>query len=153
MANFDSDIMTGQASVNVRNRPLGTRAGNPLIVAEPIYTTTATEASGDIIRWFVMPLGARLIVDNCWMISEGVGGTSVVATSFGDEGDNARYATADIALTAASTAKIAFTPLVANVLTRYIIVEASKTIVTPWTGTFPMTINKKVLLHLEYLMP
>ena len=153
MANFDSDLMTGQASVNVRNRPLGTRAGSPIIVAEPIYTTTATEVTADIIRWMILPLGARLLVENCWFVSEGVGGTSVIATSFGDEGDNARYATADIALTAASTARIAVTPLVANVLTRYIIVEASKTLVTPWTGTFPLTISKKVLAHFEYLMP
>jgi hypothetical protein len=87
------------------------------------------------------------------MISEGIGGTSVIATSFGDEGDNARYATADIALTAASSAALTFTPLVANVLTRYTIVEASKTLVTPITGTFPVTVSKKVVLHIEYLMP
>jgi hypothetical protein len=151
MANFDSDLMTGQASVNVRNRPLGTRGASQIWVAEPVYTTTATEVTSDIIRWYIMPLGAKLLVEKCWMVSEGIGGTSVVATSFGDEADNARYATADIALTAASTAFIAFTPLIANVLTRYVIVEASKTLVTPVTGTFPLTIAKKVVLHIEYL--
>ena len=153
MANFDSDIMTGQASVNVRNRPLGTRAGSEIWIAEPIYTTTATEVTTDIIRWIVMPLGARILIENCWMISEGIGGTSVVATSIGDEADDDRYATTDIALTAASSAKIAVTPLVANVLTRYTIVEASKTIISPITGTFPLTISKKVVFHIEYLMP
>lgn len=151
MPNFDSDIMTAQASVNIRNRPLGTRMEGQLWVAEPIYTTTATEVTTDIIRWCVLPLGAKLLVEKCWFISEGVGGTSVIITSFGDEGDNARYATADIALTAASSATLAVTPLVANVLTRYTVVEASKTLVTPITGTFPMTINKKVVGHFEYL--
>ena len=153
MPNFDSDVMTGQASVNVRNRPLGTRLASEIWVSEPIYTTTATEVTADIIRWCVLPLGAKLLVENCWFISEGTGGTSVIITSFGDEADNARYATADIALTAASSAKIAVTPLVANVLTRYTIVEASKTLVTPITGTFPLTINKKVVGHFEYFMP
>lgn len=152
MANLDSDIMTGQASVNIRNRPLATRAEGQIFVAEPIYLTTALEVTSDIIRWYILPIGAKLLVENCWFISEGTGGTSVIITSFGDEGDNARYATADIALTAASSAKIAVTPLVANVLTRYTIVEASKTLVTPITGTFPMTVNKKVVGHFEYLM-
>jgi hypothetical protein len=152
MANLDSDMMAAQSSVSIRNRPLATRVEGQLWVAEPVYVTTALEVTADIIRWFILPIGAKVLPENCWFISEGTGGTSVVITSFGDEGDDDRYATADIALTAASSAKIAVTPLVANMLTRYPVVEASKTLVTPITGTFPMTINKKVVGHFEYLM-
>lgn len=153
MANFDSDILTGQVSVNVRNRPLGTRLGSQIMVAEPTYTTTATEVTSDIIRWLWLPLGSKLLTEKCWFWSEGVGGTAVILTSFGDEGDNARYATADIAVTAASTATIAVTPLAAIMLPRYTIVEASKTLVTVVTGTLPMTISKRIIGHFEYLMP
>ena len=153
MANFDSNVMTGQASVNVRNRPEGQSVSGDIRYCEATYTTTATEVTADIIRWCILPIGARLLVEKCWFLSEGVGGTTVIATSFGDEADNARYATADIALTAASTAIIAVTPLVANILTRYAIVEASKTLVTVITGTLPMTVNKKIIGHFEYRMP
>ena len=38
-------------------------------------------------------------------------------------------------------------------LTRPIITSAMVAIVAVMTGTFPVTINKKVICHLEYRMP
>lgn len=152
-ANLDSDIMAGQVNVSPRYRPEGQKVTGDVRVAEAIYTTTAAEVTGDLIRWVTLPVGAILFTEKCWLFSEGIGGTAIIATSFGDQLDNARYATADIALTAASTVILPFTPLVALQLTRYPVLSTSNILITPITGTFPATINKKILGHFEYRMP
>ena len=100
-----------------------------------------------------MPIGGILFPEKCWFFSEGIGGTTIILTSFGDEGDNARYATADIAVTAASSVILPATALVAGLLSRYVVVAASVNIVSVMTGTFPATINKKIIGHFEYRMP
>lgn len=153
MANLDSDLYGGQAHISPRYHPLGSKVTGQLMVTEPIYTTTALEVTSDVIRWIKLPVGAILLPEKCWLLSEGIGGTSIVATSFGDQLDNARYATADLALTAASSAILTFTVLPALILTRYPVLSTSDTIVTPITGTFPATVNKKIIGHFEYLMP
>lgn len=153
MANLDSDVMAGQVNVSPRYRPEGQKVTGDLRVAEAIYTTTAAEVTNDLIRWVTLPAGAILFPEKCWLFSEGIGGTSVIATSFGDQLDNARYATADIALTAASSAVLTFTPLTTLLLTRYVILSTSNILITPITGTFPVTISKKIIGHFEYRMP
>ena len=153
MANLDSDIYAGQANINVRYRPEGQKVTGNIVVTEAVWTTATTDASGDKVRWVILPVGAILLPEDCWFFSEGTGGTTVTFTSFGDEGDNARYATADIALTAASSAVIRVTPLTTVLLSRPVIAEASKTLVTVTAGTFPVTAAKKVIGHFEYRMP
>lgn len=153
MANLDSDIMVGQAHISPRYRPEGQKVTGDLRVAEAIYTTTAAEVTSDVIRWVSLPVGAIVYPEKCWLFSEGIGGTTIIATSFGDQLDNARYATADIALTAASSAVLPFTPLTTLLLTRYVTLSTSNILVTPITGTFPATINKKIIGHFEFRMP
>jgi hypothetical protein len=153
MANLDSDIMAAQVNISPRYRPEGQKVTGDLRVCEATYTTTALEVTNDIIRWVSLPVGAIVFIDKCWLFSEGIGGTAIIATSFGDQLDNARYATADIALTAASSAILPFTPLTTVILTRYVTLSTSNILVTPITGTFPATVSKKIVGHFEYRMP
>ena len=156
MATFNTDVAAGQLAVttfSARDRVEGQMVTGDIRVLEATYTTTATEVSTDLVRFGILPIGAYLLPEKCWVFSEGTGGTTVVFTSIGDEADSARYATADIALTAASSAVISLTPLVAVMLTRPIITSAMVAIVGVLSGTLPMTINKKVVIHLEYRMP
>lgn len=153
MANLDSDVMAGQVNISARYRPEGQKVTGDLRVCEAIYTTTAAEVTNDLIRWVTLPAGAILFPEKCWLFSEGIGGTAIIATSFGDQLDNARYATADLALTAASSAVLPFVPLAALFLTRYTILSTSNILITPITGTFPATAAKKVIGHFEYRMP
>ena len=156
MATFNTDVAAGQLAVttfSARDRVEGQRVTGDVRILEAIYTTTATEASTDLVRFGILPIGAILFTENCWIFSEGTGGTTAAFTSVGDEADSARYATADLALTAASSAPIKLTPLTAVLLTRPVITSAMVAIVGVLSGTFPMTINKKVVIHLEYRMP
>lgn len=156
MPTFNTDVAAGQLAVTTfssRDRVEGQRVTGDIRYLEATYTTTATEASNDLVRFGILPIGAYLLTEKCWVFSEGTGGTTVVFTSIGDEADNARYATADLALTAASSAVLPVVPLAAVMLTRPIITSAMVTIVGVLSGTLPMTINKKVIVHLEYRMP
>ena len=121
-------------------------------MCEAIYTTGVTEVATDVIQIARLPAGAILLPEKCWFFTDGVGGTAVVYTSIGDALDAARYATVDIALTAASTIPIFPTVLVALLLTRYVMLPTSNVITALTAGTFPLTAGKKIVHHLEYRM-
>lgn len=153
MALFSTDIYTGQSSVNAKDRPLGSKVTGDIRMCEAIYTTGITEVATDVIQFAKLPVGAILLPEKCWFFTDGVGGTAVVFTSIGDALDAARYATVDIALTAASTVPIFPTVLVALLLTRFPVTATSNVITGTLAGTFPMTAGKKIVIHLEYRMP
>lgn len=153
MALINTDVMAGQVDANLRNRVEGQRVTGDLRVCEAIYTTLGTEVTADVIQIAKLPAGAILYPEKMWIISEGIGGTAIVLTSIGDALDAARYATADIALTAASTVPIFLTVLVPLFLTRYVMLPTSNVITATTAGTFPPTAAKKIIFHLEYRMP
>jgi len=153
MATFLSDVMTGQASLNVKDRIEGQRVSGDVRISESIYTTTATEVATDVIQFAKLPVGAILLPEKCWWFTDGVGGTAVIFTTIGDSGDDDRYATADIALTAASTVPIFMVVLVGLLLVRFPLTSTSNIIQGTLAGTLPMTVGKKIVTHLEYRMP
>jgi len=152
MALFSTDVYTGQSTVNARSRIEGQRVSGDIRMVEAIYTTTALEVTADTMQIAKLPAGAILLPEKCWFFTDGVGGTAVVYTSIGDALDAARYATVDIALTAASTIPIFPTVLVALLLTRYVMLPTSNVITALTAGTFPLTAGKKIVHHLEYRM-
>ena len=156
MATHNTDVAAGQLAAltnSVRDLVDGTKVTGDIRMLESIYTTDATEVTGAVIRIGVLPVGAYLLPEKCWAFSEGIGGTTIIATSIGDQADDDRYATADLALTAASTILLPFVPLAAILLARHKITAASNIITATLTGTFPATAAKKIIWHLEYRMP
>lgn len=153
MALINTDVMAGQIDVNLRNRVEGQRVTGDLRICEATWLTTGAEVTADVLQIAKLPVGAILFPEKCFFVSEGIGGTAIVFTSIGDALDAARYATVDIALTAASTVPIFLTVLVPLFLTRYVMLATSNVITATTAGTFPPTAAKKVLCHLEYRMP
>jgi len=152
MALLSTDVMVGQASRNVKDRPEGQKVSGDIRMIEATYTTTATEVTADVMQVAQIPVGAILLPEKCWVWSEGVGGTAVIYTSMGDALDAARYATGDLALTAASAATLPVVPLAAIILARYVALSTSNIITFTTAGTFPLTAAKKIVHHLEYRM-
>lgn len=152
MALINTVEMAGQASLNVKDRVEGQKISGDLRIAETTWLTTGAEVTADVLQIARLPVGAILYPEKCWFVSEGIGGTAIVFTSIGDALDAARYATVDIALTAASTVPIFLTVLVPLFLTRYVMLATSNIITATTAGTFPPTAAKKVICHLEYRM-
>ena len=78
MPTFNTDVAAGQLAVttfSARDRVDGQRVTADRRYLEAVYTTTATEASGDIMRIGILPIGAYLLTEDCWFWSEGTGGT------------------------------------------------------------------------------
>lgn len=144
--------MVGQASRSPRDRVLGYRVSGDHFILEATYVTTALEVTADVMQVGQIPVGAILMPEKCWVWSEGVGGTAVIYTSMGDALDAARYATGDLALTAASAAILPVIPLPAVILARYQALATSNIITFTTAGTFPLTVAKKIVHHLEYIL-
>lgn len=142
--------MTGQASRNPKDRVEGQRVSGDHFIMEPKYTATGLEVTADVLQIAQIPVGALLLTEKCWFFTDGVGGTAIVFTSIGDALDAARYATSDIALTAASTVPIPIVTLPALLLARYPVLATSNIITATTAGTFPMTAGKIIVCHLEY---
>lgn len=142
--------MTGQASRNPKDRVEGQRVSGDHFILEAKYTATAAEVTADVLQIGQIPVGSHLLPEKCWFFTDGVGGTSIIFTSIGDALDAARYATSDIALTAASTVPIMVVPTVALLLARYPVLATSNIITATTAGTFPMTAGKIIVCHLEY---
>jgi len=152
MADFKADIKTAQDDVNVRQRVEGQRLTGDMRFLRAVYTTGVTEVATDTVSFCDLPIGSYLIPWLTWVSTDGVGGTSVIFTSFGDSGDVARYATADLALTAAG-GPLVLTPLNAILITPFAVTAAAKTLRGALAGTFPMTAGKKIVLNAVFRMP
>ena len=150
MATHYSVNMTGARGLTRRSHVEGQKTSGDIRYWEDSYTTDATEVTGAVLQLAQLPIDSYFLPEKSWFFSEGTGGTTVVITSIGDEVDAARYAVADLALTAASTVPLTVTAVPAILLTRWKITDATKIITATLTGTFPMTTAKKIVYSLAY---
>ena len=104
MALLSTTVYALQSSLNAKDRVEGQRVSGDIRMFETDYTTTGLEVTADVMQVAQLPIGSILLPEKCWVWSEGIGGTAIIYTSMGDAVDAARYATGDLALTAASAA-------------------------------------------------
>jgi hypothetical protein len=153
MPSFNTDIYTGQASLNVKDRVDGTKVTGDRRQFQAIYTTTGTEAAADTINIVQLPIGATLLVETLRITSEGIGGTGATIATIGDSTSAGRYSATAVALTAAGTL-LSVTGVNANEIAPYAVTSATNVI----TGTLALssgsiTAAKKVVIRGQYLMP
>jgi hypothetical protein len=149
MPTINSDIYAAQIGGLVRNRLDPSVVNAEARIAEITYVTKATELTADIIKLWQIPPGVVIYAENIKVFSEGVGGTTVTITKIGDQAVDNRYSTTAIALTAAGI--VVNTPVLASVLTRPVIVaDVNDVLQITLGGTLPMTITKKIVIHVPY---
>lgn len=151
MPTFKSDLKTQQDNPNVRQRVDAQYSNREDRAFEAIWTILGTEAVGDFIEFFDLPIGAYFLPEESRFISDGIGGTSVTFTKIGDLVDDDRYTATAIALTAAGI--VAITPIGANLLDRFKVAAGSQTIRGVLGGTLPATAGKRVKLIGKYRLP
>ena len=150
MATHYSTNMTGARGLTRRSHVEGQKTSGDIRYWEDYYTTDATEVTTAVIQLAQLPHDSYFLPEKSWFFSEGLGGTSVVITSIGDEVDDDRYSTTDLAVTAASTVPLTVTTIPALLLSRWKITEATRIITATLTGTFPVTTAKKLVYSLAY---
>jgi len=146
-----TDTYQKQASTNPAAQPLGQTISGDVQEITGTYTILGTEATNDVLPLFKLPVGA--ILRDMWVSTDGVGGTSVIFSEVGDAGNADRYATTDIALTAAGI-EIKMTATATQALTPFVIDSAANQTVTGTIthGGAP-TAGKLVVVRAEYRMP
>lgn len=152
MAQFNTTEYAGQISTLHSGLPNGNKVSGQLCEFFTTYTTTGTEAAADIIAIVKLPVGA--IFRFMEVATDGCGGTSVVLTSIGDLASAARYATGDLALTAASTNPLPMLMLGANAVSPFVVTSGDAQVLTgTLAGTLPMTAAKTITFRGVYLLP
>jgi len=147
-----TDTFQKQASTNPGARPLGQVISGDVQEITGTYTTTAADAAADIIPLFKLPVGA--ILRDMYVTTDGIGGTGFIFSSIGDAGDDDRYATTDIALTAAGI-EIKMTARNTNALAPFAVDTAANQTVTGTlaSGSGTVTAGKLIVIRASYRMP
>lgn len=156
MATFYTDIAPENLELNVRNRVDGDLVKGNVVWAQATYTTTGTEAaSGDNINVAVLPVGA-IPLPELWRVNNeaSLGGSVVAIPKIGDAGDDDRYSATSISLNSSTAGSQAVTPNIGvSVLPRYVVTEATRTVVAAITRTNAVTAGKKISFLLAFRMP
>jgi hypothetical protein len=156
MATFYTDIAPENLELNVRNRVDGDLVTGNVVYAQATYTTTGTEAAtGDNINVAVLPVGA-IPLPELWRVNNeaSLGGSVVAIPTIGDAGDADRYSATSISLNSSTAGSAAVTPNIGvSVLPRYVVTEATRTVVAAITRTNAVTAGKKISFLLAFRMP
>ena len=156
MATFYTDIAPENLTLNVRNRVDGDLVKGNVVYAQATYTATGTEAaSGDNINVAVLPVGA-IPLPELWRVNNeaSLGGSVVAIPTIGDAGDADRYSATSISLNSSTAGSAAVTPNIGvSVLPRYVVTEATRTVVAAITRTNALTAGKKISFLLAFRMP
>ncbi|NBW08655.1 MAG: hypothetical protein EBR82_11580 [Caulobacteraceae bacterium] len=156
MATFYTDIAPENLELNVRNRVDGDLVKGNVVYAQATYTTTGTEAAtGDNINVAVLPVGA-IPLPELWRVNNeaSLGGSVVAIPKIGDAGDDDRYSATSISLNSSTAGSQAVTPnLGVSVLPRYVVTDATRTVVAAITRTNALTAGKKISFLLAFRMP
>jgi hypothetical protein len=156
MATFYTDIAPENLTLNVKNRTDGDLVTGNVVYAQATYTCTGTEAaSGDNINVAVLPVGA-IPLPELWRVNNeaSLGGSVVAIPTIGDAGDADRYSATSISLNSSTAGSAAVTPNIGvSVLPRYVVTEATRTVVAAITRTNAVTAGKKISFLLAYRMP
>jgi hypothetical protein len=156
MATFYTDIAPENLELNVRNRVDGDLVKGNVVYAQATYTATGTEAaSGDNINVAVLPVGA-IPLPELWRVNNeaSLGGSVVAIPTIGDAGDADRYSATSISLNSSTAGSAAVTPNIGvSVLPRYVVTEATRTVVAAITRTNALTAGKKISFLLAFRMP
>jgi hypothetical protein len=156
MATFYTDIAPQNLELNVRNRVDGDLVTGNVVYAQATYTATGTEAaSGDNINVAVLPVGA-IPLPELWRVNNeaSLGGSVVAIPTIGDAGDADRYSATSISLNSSTAGSAAVTPNIGvSVLPRYVVTEATRTVVAAITRTNALTAGKKISFLLAFRMP
>lgn len=156
MATFYTDIAPENLTLNVRNRTEGDLVTGNVVYAQATYTATGTEAaSGDNINVAVLPVGA-IPLPELWRVNNeaSMGGSVIAIPTIGDAGDADRYSATSISINSSTAGSQAVTPNIGvSVLPRYVVTEATQTVVAAITRTNALTAGKKISFLLAYRMP
>ena len=156
MATFYTDIAPENLTLNVRNRTDGDLVTGNVVYAQATYTATGTEAAtGDNINVAVLPVGA-IPLPELWRVNNeaSLGGSVVAIPTIGDAGDADRYSATSISLNSSTAGSAAVTPNIGvSVLPRYVVTEATRTVVAAITRTNAVTAGKKISFLLAFRMP
>jgi hypothetical protein len=156
MATFYTDIAPENLTLNVRNRTDGDLVTGNVVYAQATYTATGTEAAtGDNINVAVLPVGA-IPLPELWRVNNeaSLGGSVVAIPTIGDSGDADRYSATSISLNSSTAGSAAVTPNIGvSVLPRYVVTEATRTVVAAITRTNAVTAGKKISFLLAFRMP
>jgi hypothetical protein len=156
MATFYTDIAPSDLTLNVKNRTDGDLVTGNVVYAQATYTATGTEAAtGDNINVAVLPVGA-IPLPELWRVNNeaSLGGSVVAIPTIGDAGDADRYSATSISLNSSTAGSAAVTPNIGvSVLPRYVVTEATRTVVAAITRTNAVTAGKKISFLLAYRMP
>jgi len=156
MATFYTDIAPENLTINVRNRVDGDLVTGNVVYAQATYTATGTEAaSGDNINVAVLPVGA-IALPELWRVNNeaSMGGSVIAIPTIGDAGDADRYSATSISINSSTAGTAAVTPNIGvSVLPRYVVTEATQTVVAAITRTNALTAGKKISFLLAYRMP
>jgi hypothetical protein len=112
-------------------------------------------ASGDNINVAVLPVGA-IPLPELWRVNNeaSLGGSVVAIPTIGDAGDADRYSATSISLNSSTAGSAAVTPNIGvSVLPRYVVTEATRTVVAAITRTNALTAGKKISFLLAFRMP
>jgi hypothetical protein len=156
MATFYTDIAPENLTLNVKNRTDGDLVTGNVVYAQATYTATGTEAAtGDNINVAVLPVGA-IPLPELWRVNNeaSLGGSVVAIPTIGDAGDADRYSATSISLNSSTAGSAAVTPNIGvSVLPRYVVTEATRTVVAAITRTNAVTAGKKISFLLAFRMP
>lgn len=142
-----------QASKDPAVKPEGQLIAGTIVSFEGQYVCTGAEVTEDQFDIILLPIGAILLVDELKVTSEGVGGTTVIINKLGDAGDDDRYSSGNVAITAAGV-NLAFVETNANALDRFKVdTEANQAIVTSVEHAGAPVAGKKVTFRGKYRMP
>ncbi len=152
MATYNTDLATAQVSGLLKDRIReGAREIGSKKVAWAVYTTTGSEANGDVIQLTKLPIGAY-VLPIIRITNDACGGTGAAIASIGDSGNAARYsATSAAIVTAASTAT---TPVAATFFgTPYKVTAATQFITATLALTSGnITAGKTISFLIEYIV-
>jgi hypothetical protein len=156
MATFYTDIAPSDLTLNVKNRTDGDLVTGNVVYAQATYTATGTEAAtGDNINVAVLPVGA-IPLPELWRVNNeaSLGGSVVAIPTIGDAGDADRYSATSISLNSSTAGSAAVTPNIGvSVLPRYVVTEATRTVVAAITRTNAVTAGKKISFLLAFRTP
>jgi hypothetical protein len=146
-----TDTFQKQNSTNPAAKPDGSAISGDIREITGTYTCTGSELTGDTLPLFKLPIGASL--REMYVSTDGVGGTSVIFSEIGDAGDADRYATTDIALTAAGV-ETKMTARATNALAPFAVdTAANQTVTGTITHGGAPTAGKVIVLRASYRMP
>ena len=149
-----TDIAEAQQDYRgLAKRPDGAKVTGKLGYLEAVYTTTGTEANGDIIDIGDIPEGAIVLPERCRIASEGCGGTGTAITALGDSVTTNRYSTTGYSLMSAGL-KDVIPVLETSVIVRTPVTAATKTIKARFAlSSGSVTAGKKIVFMIEYRHP